>query len=466
MHSLSLFGTGSDAGKSTMTMALCRLLHEAGYRVAPFKAQNVSNNARIGIDGCEIAQAQSFAAEACGCPQTYHLNPILLKSGAEGKASMILNGKSAEEIGIAEYYAGLEAKKPLVDEAFEYLQARFDIVVAEGAGSPVELNLMEKDLSNLYVAERFDTKIVLVADIERGGVFASVWGVYNLLPEHLRANVIGVIVNKFRGDLAFFDDGVTIIEERFGLKVLGVVPYLPLNLGFEDIQSLEQYRQNDQNALIDVAVIRFPTLSNFTDFEPLINDDQLKVRFITRPEQIADASVLILPGTRRTMEDLAWLREQGFEPVIKNWTRMLIAVCGGYEMLFERIVDEEGIETQGSMEGLGMIQGEIRFEKTKVQRSGNYELFGHTLQGYELHHGTSADHPLGYREETLYGTFLHGLFDNDAWRNALFASLHPDYRPFGYRAFREARIADFAEGVKAHLDLDDLIRCLHRKEKQ
>ncbi|MEJ2500166.1 MAG: cobyric acid synthase, partial [Campylobacterales bacterium] len=247
MHSLSLFGTGSDAGKSTMTMALCRLLHEARYRVAPFKAQNVSNNARIGLDGCEIAQAQSFAAEACGCPQTYHLNPILLKSGAEGKASMILNGKSAEEIGIAEYYATLEAKKPLVDEAFEYLQARFDIVVAEGAGSPVELNLMEKDLSNLYVAERFDTKIVLVADIERGGVFASVWGVYNLLPEHLRANVIGVIVNKFRGDLAFFDDGVTIIEERFGLKVLGVVPYLPLNLGFEDIQSLEQYRQNGDN---------------------------------------------------------------------------------------------------------------------------------------------------------------------------------------------------------------------------
>jgi len=457
MHSLSIFGTGSDAGKSTMAMALCRLLSEAGYRVAPFKAQNVSNNARIGIDGCEIAQAQQFAAEACGCPPTYHLNPILLKSGAAGKAAMILNGKSAEEMGVAEYYATLDAKKPLVDDAFAYLQARHDIVVAEGAGSPVELNLMDKDLSNLYVAERFHTKIILVADIERGGVFASVWGVYSLLPEHLKPHVVGVIVNKFRGDLAFFDDGVTIIEERFGLKVLGVVPYLPLNIGFEDIQSLEQYRQAPENALIDVAVIRFPALSNFTDFEPLINDDQLNVRFVTRPEQLAGAAVLILPGTRRTMDDLAWLHAQGFAPYINDRSYVLVALCGGYEMLFERLIDETGVEKAGSMEGLGLIDGTIRFEKEKVQRSGTYALFGQTVEGYEIHHGISEEHPLGYRKGNLYGTFLHGLFDNDGWRNALFGSLHEAYRPFGYRVFREERMATFAQSVGEHLDMDYLI---------
>jgi adenosylcobyric acid synthase len=319
---------------------------------------------------------------------------------------------------------------------------------------------MNEDLSNLYIAQTFGTKIILVADIERGGVFASIWGVYNLLPDELKANVIGVIVNKFRGDMQFFEEGVTIIEERFGLKVLGVVPYLPLNIGFEDIQSLENYRQQSSPDALTVAVVKFPHLSNFTDFEPLINDPNLHLHFITSPNQAANADLLILPGTRRTVDDLRWLERQGFADLIKTWERPLFGLCGGYEMLFERLVDDEGIEQQGSFEGLGLITGEIVFVKEKIRRRCTVELFGFTVNGYEIHHGKSMQHPLGHKKEKLYGTFLHGIFDNDDWRNAFFAAIRPGYKPFDFARFRRERITAFADQVGNSLDIDYLIASL------
>lgn len=228
MRSISIFGTSSDAGKSTLTFVIGKLLQERGINVGVFKAQNVSNNSRVTDDGSEIAIAQYFQAEVLGIPTSYHLNPILLKSGRGNSASMIVNGKVAAEKEVREYYRDLDSLKPAVDTCFEYLHERYECVVCEGAGSPVELNLMDKDLSNIYIAEKYNTKIILVADIEKGGVFASIWGVYNLLPESLRVNVIGVIVNKFRGDRRLFDEGITIIEERFGIPVLGVLP-IPLS---------------------------------------------------------------------------------------------------------------------------------------------------------------------------------------------------------------------------------------------
>jgi len=209
MTPISIFGTSSDAGKSTLTFVIAKIIQNAGYTVAPFKAQNVSNNSRVADDGSEIAIAQFFQAEVLGVPTSYHLNPILLKSGRGNNASMIVNGRIAGEKEVREYYRDLDTLKPFVDDSFTYLQEQYDCVVCEGAGSPVELNLMDKDLSNIYIANRFQTKIILVADIERGGVFASIWGVYNLLPENLRSNVIGVIVNKFRGDMSLFDEGFT-----------------------------------------------------------------------------------------------------------------------------------------------------------------------------------------------------------------------------------------------------------------
>jgi adenosylcobyric acid synthase len=460
MHSLSIFGTSSDAGKSTLCMALTRILHDEGYRVAPFKAQNVSNNARIADDGGEIAQAQYFAAEAIGLPTRHEMNPILLKSGSRGRASLIVNGRSSEEQSVGDYFASIERRKPVVRAAFERLQKEFEIIVAEGAGSPVELNLMNEDLSNLYIAQTFGTKIILVADIERGGVFASIWGVYNLLPDELKSNVIGVIVNKFRGDMQFFEEGVAIIEERFGLKVLGVVPYLPLNLGFEDIQSLENYRHESGADALNIAVVKFPHLSNFTDFEPLINDPSVHLHFITNPNQARNADLLILPGTRRTVDDFHWLQQQGFVPLIKAWEKPLFGLCGGYEMLFERLIDSGGIERQGTFEGLGRIEGDIVFEKEKTQRQCSTELFGFAVSGYEIHHGKSSEHPVGYQKENLYGTFLHGIFDNDNWRNAFFSAIRPDYRAFDFKRFKQERIQAFTAEIRNNLDIPHLVTAL------
>jgi len=460
MHSLSIFGTSSDAGKSTLSMALTKILHDEGFSVAPFKAQNVSNNARIADDGGEIAQAQHFAAEAIGLATRYEMNPILLKSGSQGKASLIINGKSTDEQSVGEYYRSIGDKKPIVKAAFERLQDDFDLIVAEGAGSPVELNLMNEDLSNLYVAQEFGTKVVLVADIERGGVFASIWGVYNLLPDAIKANVIGVIVNKFRGDMAFFEEGITIIEQRFGLKVLGVVPYLPLNIGFEDIQSLENYQQESSQNAITVSAIKFPHLSNFTDFEPLINDPCVTFKFITSPSQAKGTDMLILPGTRRTVDDLHWLQEQGFTKLIKEWKKPLFGICGGYEMLFEQLLDSEGVEHKGTFEGLGLIQGEILFKQEKIQRLTAVELFGFEIQGYEIHHGVSSKYPVGYQENNIYGTFLHGTFDNDDWRNAFFAEITSDHKAFYYNHFRQKRIQEFTTEVKSSLDIPYLVNSL------
>jgi len=318
-------------------------LRHKGFKVAPFKAQNVSNNSCVCDHGGEIAQPQFFAAEAIGLETSALMNPVLLKSGRANSASLIIKGYAKDEQDVRAYYANIDSLKPVVKEAFEELSKEYELIVAEGAGSPVELNLMDKDLSNIFIADTFHTKIILVADIEKGGVFASIWGVYNLLPEKLKANVIGVIINKFRGDATLFDKGREIIENEFGLKVLGLIPYKPLNLGFEDSQSLFNYTQNKSSAKISVAIIRLPHISNFTDFEPLINDEEVMITFIDSPAHLKTFDLLIIPGTKRTISDLRWLKETGFLPVLKSYQGKLLGICGGSEMRFESLVDGAGI---------------------------------------------------------------------------------------------------------------------------
>lgn len=460
MHSLSIFGTSSDAGKSTLAFALTYLLHKRGYNVAPFKAQNVSNNSRVCDRGGEIAQAQYFAAESIGLETRSDFNPVLLKSGRGSSSSLIVDGKAVGEKGVREYYRDIGNLRPVVTEAFARLLDEFEIVVAEGAGSPVELNLMNKDLSNIAIAETFGTKIVLVADIERGGVFASVWGVYNLLPEKLRDNVVGVIVNKFRGDIALFDEGRTIIEERFGIPVLGVVPWRPLNLGFEDSQSLEQYVQSSQHGAIRAGVIRLPHISNYTDFEPLVADGEVHLGFIYSAAALAEYDVVIIPGTKRTVADLRWLREHGFDKALADYKGTLVAVCGGYEMLFERIRDPEGIEAEAGCEetGLQYFEGEVVFEREKRVAKGRYALFGCDVEGYEIHHGAGV--PLWQEGERLYGTFVHGLFESDAFRKKLFSTVNPAYRGYDFAAYKAETIAGFAAHVEEAVDMDRLIEAL------
>jgi adenosylcobyric acid synthase len=417
MKSISIFGTSSDAGKSTLTFVIGRLLQERGINVGVFKAQNVSNNSRVADDGSEIAIAQYFQAEVLGIPTSYHLNPILLKSGHGNSASLIVKGKAVMDKDVRDYYRDLDTLKPAVDECFEYLSAQFECVVCEGAGSPVELNLMDKDLSNLYIAQKYSTKIILVADIEKGGVFASIWGVYNLLPEALRANVIGVIVNKFRGDRSLFYEGVKIIEERFGIPVLGVLPYLPLNLGFEDSQSLKNFVQNKPNPAKKIGIINYPTMSNYNDFEPLIADETIFVEFITSNVSLESYDLIILPGSKLVIKDLQWMKKTGLFDALRMRKKEILGICGGYQMMFEAILDEECVETaEPSRENaLGFIDDVIVFQKEKVLKKREYALFGKPVQGFEIHHGVSVKYPLSYEKGHIKGTFVHGLFEDEAF---------------------------------------------------
>lgn len=445
MNAISIFGTSSDAGKSTLTFVIAKLLQERGINVGVFKAQNVSNNSHVCDDGSEIAIAQYFQAEVLEIPTSYHLNPILLKSGHGNSASLIVKGKAAEEKEVREYYRDLDLLKPAVDECFEYLRDQYDCVICEGAGSPVELNLMDKDLSNIYIAERYDTKIILVADIERGGVFASIWGVYNLLPKHLRANVIGVIVNKFRGDRTLFDEGVKIIEERFSIPVLGVLPYLPLNLGFEDSQSLKNFVQNKPNPAKKIGIINYPTMSNYNDFEPLIADETIFVEFITSNVSLESFDLIILPGSKRVIEDLRWLKKTGLFDALKERQKEILGICGGYQMMFERIIDEECVETaEPSREsGLGFIDDVIVFQREKVLKKGVYSIFGKTVRGFEIHHGVSGKYPLSYEKGHIKGTFVHGLFDDEA-----------------FERYKRKTIDAFMEMMRAEIDMEKILNVL------
>ena len=453
MTPLSILGTSSDAGKSTLSFAITYLLHHRGIKVAPFKAQNVSNNSQVTDEGGEIAIPQYFTAEAIGLKTSSNMNPILLKSGGKSQSHIIINGKSVGDKDVWSYYRDIETLKPHVKKAFTTLQKEYELIVAEGAGSPVELNLMDKDLSNIYIAEEFNTKIILVADIERGGVFASIYGVYNLLPKKLRKNVIGVIVNKFRGDLRLFDEGIKIIEERFKIPVLGVVPFRPFNLGFEDSQSIMNYLQDISKAILKVGVIKLPHISNFTDFEPLVVDSEIELSFISNANDIASCDIVVIPGTKRVIDDLAWLRERGFETILKDKRTKVIAICGGYEMMFEKILDPFNIESEyKEIIGFARLKGEVVFQKEKIVQKGCYNLFGTMVDGYEIHNGTTKKR--AKRKKNIYGTFVHGLFDNDALRYSIFSELNENYRGYNFKEFKKDAIRDFAEHIEKYVDIN------------
>ncbi|MDQ1268106.1 MAG: adenosylcobyric acid synthase [Campylobacterota bacterium] len=460
MKSISIFGTSSDAGKSTLSFAITYLLHRRGVSVAPFKAQNVSNNSQVtDIESGEIAIPQHFAAEAIGLKTTTNMNPVLLKSGSKNSAHLIINGKSVGEKDVHAYYRDIEMLKPIVKEAFLKLQDEYDVIVAEGAGSPVELNLMDKDLSNIFVAEEFNTKIILVADIERGGVFASIYGVYKLLPKKLRENVIGVIINKFRGDMSLFDEGRVIIEKKFGIKVLGVVPYKPFNLGFEDSQSMMSYVQDNSKAKIKVGVIKLPHISNFTDFEPLVADKEVELSFISNATEASACDLIILPGSKRVADDLTWLRERGFEKILTSKKQKIVAICGGYEMMLERILDPDAVESEfKEVLGFGRIKGEVVFEKEKIVKKGCYYLFGHMIEGYEIHNGVAKKREI--KKKNLYATFVHGIFESDEFRYRLFSKIDKNYVGYNFKEYKAEAIEEFAEHINLHVDMDFIQKAL------
>jgi len=418
MKNISIFGTSSDAGKSTITFVIARILQDMGYDVAPFKAQNVSNNSHVCDDGKEIAIAQYFQADVLNIKTSYHLNPVLLKSGRGSSASLIVEGEVVQNKDVREYYRDLDVLKPAVDRCFNYLNDKYDCLICEGAGSPVELNLMDKDLSNIYIADNFNTKIILVADIQKGGVFASIWGVYNLLPEKLRKNIIGVIVNKFQGDMSLFDEGVKIIEERFGIPVLGVLPYMPFNLGFEDSASLKNFTQNCSKATKKIAVIAYPYMSNYNDFEPLIADTDICLEFVSSNVSLDKFDEVILPGSKLVIKDLHWLKETGLFEQLKTRQKSITGICGGYQMMFENIIDELCIETAVPTKesGLGFIDDNIIFMKDKILKKQLYKVFKNDCEGFEIHHGISKKYPLEFQKNNIKGTFVHGFYNDEKFK--------------------------------------------------
>jgi len=441
MKNISIFGTSSDAGKSTITFVIAKILQDMGISVVPFKAQNVSNNSHVCDDGKEIAIAQYFQADVLDVKTSYHLNPVLLKSGRGSSASLIVEGEVVQNKDVREYYRDLDILKPAVNRCFNYLNEKYDCVVCEGAGSPVELNLMDKDLSNIYIADNFNTKIILVADIQKGGVFASIWGVYNLLPEKLRNNIIGVIVNKFQGDMSLFDEGVKIIEERFGIPVLGVLPYQPFNLGFEDSASLKNFTQNCSKATKKIAVIAYPYMSNYNDFEPLIADENICLEFVSSNISLDKFDEVILPGSKLVIKDLIWLKETGLFEQIQNREKEITGICGGYQMMFDNIIDDLCIETDiaTKVSGLGFIDDDILFLKKKVLKKKRYKVFKNDCDGFEIHHGISKKYPLSFEKNNIKGTFIHGLYNDKK-----------------FDAFKKKTIDTFINIMKNKLDINKI----------
>jgi adenosylcobyric acid synthase len=459
-RAIMVLGTGSHVGKSLTTAALCRIFARAGYRVAPFKAQNMSLNSAATPDGFEIGRAQALQAEAAGIPAAVHMNPVLIKPGGDTSAQVVVRGKVWCNLDARSYHEHRAASLlPIVEESYRTLAAQHDIVVIEGAGSPAEINLKDSDIVNMRVAKFADAPCVLVGDIDRGGVFASLLGTCELLDEEERGYIRGFVINKFRGDQALLMPGVRMMEERLGKPCLGVIPWLK-NLALDEEDSVDFGKNSDaqwtvkqaEASRLQVAVIPFPSTSNFTDFASLQSEPSVSLRYVCDPDELDEAGLVILPGSKQTVQDLRWLREQGYESRLREHVArggLLVGICGGFQMLGEKIQDFDGVETGGSENGLCLLPIRTTMTNDKAVFEVKGTLKGSTLfdvdadqlllSGYEIHMGRTEYLPnarpfaelrrFGNSSEALidgcvspdgriFGTYLHGVFDRDNFRHA------------------------------------------------
>ncbi len=473
-------GTSSDAGKSLVVTGLCRALRRRGVDVAPFKAQNMSNNSMVCADGSEIGRAQFLQAQAAGVEPTSAMNPVLLKPGSDRRSFVVLRGQPYGTLEAGQYATGRTALREAAFAAYEELASEHALVVAEGAGSPAEINLRAGDYVNLGLARRFDLPMVVVGDIDRGGVFASLYGTVALLDDDDRAAIRGYLINKFRGDRAVLEPGLAMLGERTGLTCLGVLPWLPgVWLDAEDTLEVGAWRSSaatvrDHDRL-RVAVVRLPRVSNLTDVEALAAEPGVDVLVTTDPRVVADADLVVLPGTRTTGSDLAWLRETGLADAVQERAaheRPVLGICGGYQMLARTI--EDTVESRlGPIVGLGLLPTTVRFGEDKVLSRPVGVWEGHPVSAYEIHHGVAERDPDsgaeafldGCRAGAVWGTMWHGTLENDdfrrAWLGEIAAAAGIDWRPrpgapsFGDR--RETMITIMADAVEEHLDLDQLL---------
>lgn len=493
-------GTMSNVGKSLLAAGLCRVFKQDGLKVAPFKSQNMALNSFITDDGLEMGRAQVMQAEAAGIRPDVAMNPILLKPTNDTGSQVIVNGEVMGTMSAVEYYKRKKEFVPAVMKAYEKLDKEYDVIVLEGAGSPAEINLKDEDIVNMGMAKLAKAPVLLAGDIDRGGVFAQLIGTMMLLDETEKPYVKGLVVNKFRGDKSILKPGIDMLEEKAGVKVAGVMPYVHLDIDDEDSLT-ERFHKKGTAGAVDIVVIRTPRISNFTDFNALECIDGVSLRYVERPGDIGEPDIIMLPGTKNTIDDLLWIRESGIEAKIKQHAasgKLVFGVCGGYQMLGETIIDPEGIEHKGEFKGIGLLPIKTVFEtqKTRTRVDGEFKnvegllsnLKGQHFEGYEIHMGVSeltVDRPYmneltmdendatkvnsingmhktdGVNVGNVYGSYVHGIFDCDNVAATIVAAVleskgldSSSVISFNMKEYKEKQYDLLADAVRENLDMD------------
>lgn len=520
-RSIMLQGTASDVGKSILAAGLCRILAQDGFRVAPFKSQNMALNSGVTHKGEEMGRAQIFQAEAAGIEPDARMNPILLKPTGERHSQVIVLGKKVSDMNAASYHQFKTQLFEQVISSYNLLAAEYQIIVIEGAGSPAEINLREHDIVNMGLAERIDAPVILVADIDRGGVFASIYGTLALLSDSERQRVKGVIINKFRGDVTLLQPGIDMIEAMTNVPVLGVIPMLSIHIEDEDSVALSKHKYHTENTsddqLLDIAVIKLPYIANFTDFNPLLQQPDVRLRYIQPGQQISQADLIIIPGSKNTLADLHYLYNSGLAAEIQQLAALntpVIGICGGYQMLGCKIID--GIESQiHSLPGLGLLACHTYFTPEKTTHrvtatitapaKGLFQFCqGTTIQGYEIHMGkTNPLNEAGKQNDTLnsettyyfsqcdlvdtdnkqphrdgmvsadgnvMGTYIHGLFDEGEFSRHLLNALRqrrgwsPLSEPISFSQFKQNQYDQLASAMRQHLDMAKIYQIINGEQ--
>ncbi len=489
-------GTMSNAGKSLICAGLCRIFKQDGYKVAPFKSQNMALNSFITEDGLEMGRAQVVQAEAAGIIPSVEMNPILLKPTNDVGSQVIVNGEVLGNMSAREYFAYKKKLVPDIMKAFHKLEEEYDIIVIEGAGSPAEINLKADDIVNMGLAKMVDAPVLLVGDIDRGGVFAQLLGTIMLLEEDEKDRVKGLIINKFRGDKTILDPGIVMLEERGNIPVVGVTPYLKVQIEDEDslTERFSGRKEKAEGIVIEIAVIRTPRISNFTDFMLLENQDCVSLRYVERAEELGNPDMIILPGTKSTMGDLLWMRQNGLETAILKahaQGSVIWGICGGYQMLGRMLRDPKGVEDKGSVRGMGLLPMETVFgeSKRRTRVSGQFQnpdgVFGGlkdiAFEGYEIHMGetvslqedeerkelteifdsvTGEKRFDGLAKDEVYGTYVHGIFDRDEVVTEILRGLArkkgisvEQKKGMDLKTFKETQYDLLADGLRTHMDM-------------
>jgi adenosylcobyric acid synthase len=479
---IMILGTGSNVGKSIITAGLCRVFMQDGYKTAPFKSQNMALNSFITKDGKEMGRAQVVQAEAAGIEPEVYMNPILLKPTTDRKSQVIVNGRVLENMDARDYFAFKHNLKDQIMKAYNYIRENFEISVLEGAGSPAEINLKEDDIVNTGMAEMADAPVILVGDIDRGGVFASVYGTVMLLEESERKRIKGIIINKFRGDVSLLEPGIKMLEDMINIPVLGVLPYVKLEIEEEDSLGIKNFNTK-RDGKINVSVIRLKHISNFTDINALDQYSDLNIKYVTKASELGDEDMIIIPGSKNTIEDMKDLSDKGISEKIsraaKNGT-VIFGICGGFQILGNKITDSHNIESSiEEINGLGLMDIEtvMSAEKTTTQYTDKLSDTegilsggdGTEISGYEIHQGIStgteqvimgsSENIKGAVKGNIIGTYIHGIFDNGEFTNFLLnkirelKGLEKVEEYFDFKEFKEQEYNKLADVIRQNLDI-------------